>query len=297
MMAPTLSIGMPVFNGAKYLQEAIDSLLTQTFADFELIISDNGSTDSTREICLENERKDSRIRYVRQSRNIGGPRNWNFVAEEARGRYFKWASANDLHDHRFIERCLSILDDDRGIVLCYADTMLIDEHGASIREYLDPLDLTQNEPFDRFKSYVLYYRNQLNNAQAGVIRTAALHRTRLEGIYPSGDLPLMAELAWYGKYHRIAEPLFYRRMTPDTATGQKSADAVNRFVRPDIEGDFVWRHWPVWFDLLRAGLRAPTSLRDGVRAAYFVLKAMHWRRAELKGEVRSALGHWRESKR
>jgi len=130
MMAPTLSIGMPVFNGARYLQEAIESLLTQTFVDFELIISDNASTDPTREICLENARRDSRIRYVRQSHNVGGPRNWNFVAEEACGRYFKWASANDLHDRKFVERCLNLLDEDRQIVLCYADTMLIDEHGV-----------------------------------------------------------------------------------------------------------------------------------------------------------------------
>src|SRR5262245_57216615 len=93
---PRVSIGLPVYNGAKYLAEAIDSLLEQTFSDFELIISDNGSTDATPAICEEYAAKDGRIRFLRQEINRGLAWNWNCVLEESRGAYFKWAACDDL---------------------------------------------------------------------------------------------------------------------------------------------------------------------------------------------------------
>jgi glycosyltransferase involved in cell wall biosynthesis len=92
---PLLSVGIPVFNGGGLLVEAIDSILGQTLADFELIIADNASTDETPTICAGYAARDSRIRVIRHRENIGAPRNWNFVARESRGRYFKWASASD----------------------------------------------------------------------------------------------------------------------------------------------------------------------------------------------------------
>src|SRR5688572_28337892 len=100
MKAPLVSIGLPVYNGERFLSEALDSLLGQTLADFELIVSDNASTDRTAEICLAYAARDARVRYVRQQTNIGAIRNWNFVARQARGQYFKWASANDFCDSR-----------------------------------------------------------------------------------------------------------------------------------------------------------------------------------------------------
>ncbi|WNC86000.1 glycosyltransferase family 2 protein [Thermosynechococcus sp. QKsg1] len=89
-----LSIGMPVYNGAKFIREALDSLLAQTFTDFELIISDNASTDETEAICREYAAKDKRIRYVRQAQNLGAAANFKYVLDEARGEYFMWAAAD-----------------------------------------------------------------------------------------------------------------------------------------------------------------------------------------------------------
>jgi glycosyltransferase involved in cell wall biosynthesis len=93
---PRVSIGMPVYNGAQYIREALDSLLAQTFTDFELIISDNASTDNTQAICEEYARRDSRIRYVRQSENIGATSNFSFVLNQARSDLFMWAAHDDL---------------------------------------------------------------------------------------------------------------------------------------------------------------------------------------------------------
>lgn len=104
--APMVSIGTPVYNGAKYLRKALDSLLEQTFTDFELIISDNASTDDTQAICEEYARRDSRIRYVRQSMNIGAAENFRFVQQQAKGEFFMWAAHDDLWDRRHIELLL-----------------------------------------------------------------------------------------------------------------------------------------------------------------------------------------------
>jgi glycosyltransferase involved in cell wall biosynthesis len=108
---PKLSVGLPVYNGAKYLAEAIDALLGQSYTDLELIISDNGSTDGTADVCRHYEAQDPRIRYLRQPRNIGLAANHNFVAEQARGMLFKWASNDDLYARDLLKRCVEALDE------------------------------------------------------------------------------------------------------------------------------------------------------------------------------------------
>ena len=104
--APKVSIGMPVYNGEKYIREALDSLLAQTFTDFELIISDNASTDGTEAICREYAARDPRIRYVRQSENRGPTANFHFVLDEAVGEYFMWAAYDDLWGNHFLAQAL-----------------------------------------------------------------------------------------------------------------------------------------------------------------------------------------------
>ncbi|ADR19063.1 glycosyltransferase family 2 protein [Calditerrivibrio nitroreducens] len=108
MKKPQVSIGMPVYNGAKFISEALDSLLAQTFTDFELIISDNASTDETEAICREYAAKDKRIRYIRQRENLGAAANFKYVLDQAEGEYFMWAAADDVWDKKWIEKLLPI---------------------------------------------------------------------------------------------------------------------------------------------------------------------------------------------
>ena len=102
----TVSIGMPVYNGGEYIRRALDSLLSQTFTDFELIISDNASSDNTESICREYELKNSQISYIRQKNNLGAIKNFSFVLEQARGQYFMWAAHDDFWDNKFLETLL-----------------------------------------------------------------------------------------------------------------------------------------------------------------------------------------------
>ena len=107
---PKVSIGMPIFNGASTLKAAIDALLAQSFRDFELIISDNASTDATEALCRRYAAGDARIRYVRQSDNIGAANNFAFVLEQARGAWFMWAACDDVRSPDFIEVNLAFLE-------------------------------------------------------------------------------------------------------------------------------------------------------------------------------------------
>lgn len=127
---PKVTIGMPVYNGERYVREALDSLLAQTCTDFELIISDNASTDDTGSICREYANRDARIRYVHQSENMGIVANFQFVLDEAKGVYFMWAAHDDLWDTRWIETLLATAESCP--CLTYGFVQSIDRHGRAI---------------------------------------------------------------------------------------------------------------------------------------------------------------------
>ena len=127
---PKVTIGMPVYNGERHIREALNSLLAQSFKDFELIISDNASTDSTGSICREYTHRDERIRYVRQSENRGIVANFQFVLDEARGEYFMWAAHDDVWDARWIETLLTTTE--ACPCLAYGFVQSIDRNGRAM---------------------------------------------------------------------------------------------------------------------------------------------------------------------
>ena len=129
---PRLSIGLPVYNGERHIGEALESLLGQTYEDFELIVSDNASTDSTSEICLRYARQDRRIRYIRQERNIGLIPNHVFLIEQARGELFKSAAHDDLYGRDLLLRCVQALDDDPNAVLAHPWSAMVDSSGSLV---------------------------------------------------------------------------------------------------------------------------------------------------------------------
>ena len=129
---PALTIGMPVFNGARFIRQAIESLLAQTFTDFELLISDNASTDATPEICAEYAARDPRVRYVRQDRNLGLFPNTEFVMRAARGRYFMLVGDDDVYQPEYVSRLIAELERRPEIGLCYSDFGYVREDGTPV---------------------------------------------------------------------------------------------------------------------------------------------------------------------
>ena len=213
---PRVSIGLPVYNGQRFLRETLDSLLAQTYSDFELIISDNASTDGTEEICSAYVAKDQRVHYFRNAMNIGVDPNFNRVFELSTGDYFKWASADDLCKPEHLARCLAVLDNDDTVVLASTKTRFIDESGK-ILDIDDPgWDLRSDAAHERLR-YVIHAGHWMN-ATFGLMRASALAKTRLIASYPKGDYRLLAELSLRGKFVEIPEYLFFRRLHPGASS-------------------------------------------------------------------------------
>ena len=126
-----VSIGIPVHNGEKFIQKKLDSLLKQTHTNFEIIISDNASTDSTATICKDYQKKDSRIKYILQKRNLGVHKNYETLLENASGDYFLFAQVDNYFSATFLEKCAEILDSNPNVVGCISK-ISID------KQYIDP---------------------------------------------------------------------------------------------------------------------------------------------------------------
>ena len=212
---PRVSIGLPVYNGESFIRQAIDSILSQTYENFELIISDNASTDKTEEICREYASREKRVQYYRNAKNLGAAMNFNHVFELSSGEYFKWAAHDDICAPEYLMRCVEVLDSDPSVVVCHTKTIYIDENGKkypykNIKNYDDYLDLRSPKPHKRFHDYLFRSADRWN-AIFGVIRANELKQTPLIGHYVLSDQVLLGELTLRGKIYRIPAPLFFRR--------------------------------------------------------------------------------------
>lgn len=155
---PKVSIGLPVYNGGRFIREALESLGRQTYDAFELIVSDNASTDGTETICREFAERDSRVRYVRQARNVGAAANFEFVLRLARGTYFMWAACDDLWDREWIAALVSLLEANEGAI-AYGQLRTIDEDGQPLAHDADGrrFEYACLHPACRQASYYLEY--------------------------------------------------------------------------------------------------------------------------------------------
>jgi len=207
--SPRVSIGLPVYNGEKYLARALHSLVSQDFEDFELIVSDNASTDSTEAICRELAAKDRRIRYYRNETNIGATKNYNRVFELAHGEFFKWASHDDECHSSLVRRCVEQFDQaSPSTVLVYPKADIIDDLGQVKEPSLDQIDSPSRWPHIRLAKVIWWV--VFANALWGVVRSTALRRTRLMGVLEA-DLVLLTELALQGQLIEIPEVLYWQR--------------------------------------------------------------------------------------
>jgi hypothetical protein len=182
--APRLTIGLPVYNSERYVAESIESLLGQSFTDFELIISDNASTDDTPNICERYAKADPRIRYYRQPRNVGLAPNHNFCVEQARGELFKWAAGDDLYHRDLLLRCVEVLDERPEAVLVHSYTAMIDEDSQMYQANAYPLGTSAPRPSDRFGSML---HDNGGDDDGGVMRTAVLRRIAPKNSYHHAD--------------------------------------------------------------------------------------------------------------
>lgn len=286
---PKVSVGMPVYNGERYLEAAVDSILAQSFDDFELVISDNASTDGTEEICRTYAHKDERIRYFRMRENYGVIDNFNSVFRLSAGEYFKFASSDDVCEHDYLRKAVEVLDRDPSVVLVWARTLGIDEHGTPVPMQQEISDLNSAEsvfspdPTVRFRRLL---RNiwWVDGPLYGVIRATALSQTKAAVYHRhmSCDQILLTELSLKGRFYEIPDERFFTRVHPNKTSWQQKTlrDRATLVDREDpgtgVRGSWrMLRGYPQRIALyMRYIADAPLSPRQRLLCRYEVLRAM-----------------------
>jgi glycosyltransferase involved in cell wall biosynthesis len=268
--SPVVSLGLPVYNGERFLEEAVESILGQTYSDFELIISDNASTDNTQDLCERYVQRDARIRYMRQPENMGAPRNWDAVVHAAKGTFFKWASASDECDPEFISKCLAAMQADSGAVLAFGRTRFIDEEGTLLDIYDGDFAVTDPTPSARFEFVCSHL--VLNNAESGLIRLDALRNTALHRRYPHSDPVLMAELALHGRWVLLPDVLLFRRTGRNNFTPHRTLAEITRIYDPKRKRPMVLIWGRRHLDYLTLSLKAPLPQGERRRVAIYALR-------------------------
>lgn len=280
-----ISVGMPVYNGEAYLESSIKSVLNQSFADFEFIISDNASTDRTREICLDFAGQDSRIVYYRNKKNVGAALNYNLCFKRSSGIYFRWFNADDLSSEKLHQRCLDVLENNPDASMCYGKTDIIDAQGNLIEHYDDQLYLQQQSPYERLVEF--FRAAGLTNAIYGLLRRTALEKTMLmgDGSFPAADTNMMAELALQGKIIEIPETLFYRRMHEAASSWDRKSKAVQQEFWKGTHDRFVMPTWKQNYSFFRAVRYTPTNKIEKLKIGMHIIRRMIWSRDAIKEEI------------
>lgn len=282
---PCVSVGIPVYNGERYLEMAIRSVLTQTWADLELVISDNASTDRTETICRRFAAQDPRVRYYRNGSNIGATGNFGRAFELSRGTYFRWLCSDDYMGQTSIERCVAALEVNTDAVVACTRTLFVDGTGEKTWPYDAVQALLQVDACDRFRA--AFEQDPWCNAAYGLIRRATLAKTALQGPFPASDKALIAELAMHGRIVEVAEPLFYRRIHPGAYSFAISDERDRTFYTPNAGNKVapMLRAWPNNLAHMRALIRSPARYGEKLRMAAHVLRMAWWQRADMFGEA------------
>ncbi len=284
-----VDIGMPVYNGERYIEETLESVANQTFEDYRLYISDNASTDRTEEICRDWAKKDPRIHYIRNARNVGAAGNYEVCYRAGDAQYFRWQNADDTIAPTLIEDCLEVLEQEPDVVLAYGKSHIIDANGKFVRAYDDNLFLMQDSPVERFTDCL--HNIGLQNLMYGLIRRSSLDQTKRMQAYVSADINLIGELVLYGKFYEIQRHLFNCRRHEECSSWDMSdTKTLREFWQPGKER-LVLQSWRGALEFFRAVSRSPLSFRDKRACLTFLLKHYYWRKNEMFSELSDFVKH------
>lgn len=209
---PRLSVGLPVYNGETFVDQCVESILAQTFGDFELIICDNASTDGTIGRLEHWQAVDSRVRVHRASQNRGAAANFNWAFALSSAPYFKWCAVDDLMEPDLFRLCVEALDSVPEAALAYSGAVDIDETGQVLGEIYDnnaDYAFESDDPVLRFKDLVCRIHSCI--AVFGVIRRSVLLETSVIGPYAASDKVLLAEIGLKGRLVRVHDKLLLHR--------------------------------------------------------------------------------------
>jgi glycosyltransferase involved in cell wall biosynthesis len=271
---PLVSVGVPVFNGEAFLEDAIRSVLAQTLDNLELILCDNASQDRTAEICSDYAARDPRVRYFRNPRNLGAAANYNLAFSHARGRYFKWLAHDDRMLPPYLAKTRRALEERTDAVLCNTVISYIDAAGAQLGLYDSKLSGSDSlAPSERFAWMVLRSHSCVDFF--GLIRRDALHDSLLHGTFHGADRALLAQLALRGRMVQLPAPLLAHREHPNryTRAQQRSSDRAS-WHDSGHKGQATfptWRLYGEYLKLVRREALTPTE-----RSRCYTVLARWW---------------------
>ncbi len=288
MSEPKVVIGLPVYNGQKYVSAAIDSHLSQSFGDFSLVISDNGSTDATQQICQDYAKKDQRVKYFRSPVNRGILWNHRRVMEgiESPKQYFRWAAGDDIMEQGLLQAMVDVLDTRPEVEAVAPDTKNIDVEGKIIGTMERKLDLQSTDPCSRAND-VLFGGFQMVIA-FGLFRAATLQAMRTRPDYLGWDFVFVWELALRGQMVQPHGPVLLRRFHPGAMSTVKTAKEMKKWVEPNAKAGLNFPHWTWTYERVRSLLAAPLSGRDKWRISRLIARDIRWQRATLSRDVTQA---------
>ncbi|MEZ5851758.1 MAG: glycosyltransferase family A protein [Hyphomicrobiaceae bacterium] len=246
---PRLSIGVPVYNGERFLPILLACLAQQTYEDYEIIISDNASTDRTAEICKAWMERDGRIQYHRNTENIGACANFNRVFELSTAPLFKWAACDDTYHPDYLAECVRILDENPDVILAQSDVVCVEASGQPFQRdqktgafvipgtdllyYTDPVDIGESSSATR-RFYDVLCRCRSNAQIFGVMRREALAMTALLPTYLGSEKRTVLELALVGRFKQCRRPLFNRCYHPDITEAKVGSKGATYIAGRDI---------------------------------------------------------------
>ena len=263
-LQPRVSIGLPVYNGEKYLEQAIESILAQDYVNFELIVSDNASTDRSREIAAKYVAADPRVALHGSEVNKGATWNFNRCVSLARGHYFRWVAHDDELEPQWLSECARVMDERPDIVICYSRAVEINASGDVIGRL--PSWCPREASPARRAGDVMSSRGNCRT-MFGLVRRHQLIQTKLLGSYAGSDRVLLAQLALMGGFYEVQEDLF-RNRTHDARSGGALRDrrARRSYLDPTTNVRWLMPRWRVLGGAVQGFLNAPVPVLDRLAA-------------------------------
>jgi glycosyltransferase involved in cell wall biosynthesis len=284
-----VTVCVPVYNGERFLEQCLDSLLAQTYGNFVLVISDNASTDRTQEICQKYVKADSRVRYHRNRVNVGMYGNYNLVLGLVDTPYVKLANADDFWAPEMLADAMDEMEREPSLVLCHPRTVLVDEDGREIHRHEKPLHLMEDDPALRFRRVLTELG--LVNQLMGVIRTDAVRSMLPFMNYAPADSVFLAELSLYGKIMELPGFQYFRRFHEACSSWDRKSDSHQvRLVSSAGTQRVHLATWKYHWGLVRRVLRSPLGLGAKMELLRFLGRRAAWDRSALLRECRQLLG-------
>lgn len=277
-----VSVGLPVYNGENYLANALESLLDQTYENYEIIICDNASTDKTEDICKQFSQTDKRIKYHRNEKNLGAAPNFNKSFHLSSGEYFKWASHDDIIAKDFLFECVKILDEKYDVVLCSTQVQFIDNQGRRIRN-IGKLPKRTASPFANIRFADIISTSHWCFDIFGLTRSSILAKTPLIGSYVGSDHTTLATLSLIGPFYTVPKPLFFSRDHSERSVRKFMPSFAAHWYDTAQKSKISFVHWKLFAQYLNCVYQAHISLREKTKCCFQLTR---WLRTNHKFLIR-----------